>query len=154
MTSNGYLKLDPAVMHIGCILAGTFLARLGRPEVSNCIAGLEQYSFSYEEAGEQAREMRRVYEAVVSGESELNHMDSVTPKISPASVSHNSSPHMVQQQQQQQHTQQQLHSPHEALPGSHDHGATVMQGVAGNHATGNVGRPNFLPSISISDVRL
>jgi hypothetical protein len=74
-------RLDPAVMHVSCIQAGTLLARLGRPEVSNCIAGLEQYSYSYEEAGDQAIEMRRVYTAVRSGELELNHMASVAPRV-------------------------------------------------------------------------
>ncbi|KAF8650147.1 hypothetical protein AX16_005382 [Volvariella volvacea WC 439] len=81
LTSNGYLRLDPAVMHVSCIQAGTLLARLGRPEVANCIAGLEQYSYSYEEAGEQAKEMKRVYAQVQAGENELNHMSSVTPRM-------------------------------------------------------------------------
>ncbi|KAJ3568118.1 hypothetical protein NP233_g5927 [Leucocoprinus birnbaumii] len=83
LTSNGYLRLDPAVMHVSCIQAGTLLARLGRPEVQNCIAGLEQYSYSYEEAGDQATEMRRVYNATRLGQSELNHMASVTHRITP-----------------------------------------------------------------------
>ncbi|KAG2009870.1 hypothetical protein CC2G_012747 [Coprinopsis cinerea AmutBmut pab1-1] len=80
LTSNGYLRLDPAVMHVSCIHAGTFLARLGRPEVSNCIAGLEQYSHSYEEAGDQAQELRRIFNTARNGELELNHMASVAPK--------------------------------------------------------------------------
>jgi hypothetical protein len=100
LTSNGYLvmslsfvleiesntfsqRLDPAVMHVSCIQAGTLLARLGRPEVQNCIAGLEQYSYSYEEAGDQATEMRRVYTLTRSGHSELNHMASVTQRATP-----------------------------------------------------------------------
>ncbi|KAJ7644050.1 hypothetical protein FB45DRAFT_999277 [Roridomyces roridus] len=82
LTSNGYLRLDPAVMLISCIQAGNLLARLGRPEVSNCIAGLEQYSYSYEEAGEQAAEMRRTYEQVIAGELELQHMANVAPRVS------------------------------------------------------------------------
>ncbi|KAM6494197.1 hypothetical protein JOM56_010558 [Amanita muscaria] len=81
LTSNQYLKLDPAVMHVSCIQAGMFLARLGRPEVSNCIAGLEQYSASYDEAGDQAADMKRLYHQALSGELELNHMASVTPRI-------------------------------------------------------------------------
>jgi len=68
-------------MHVSCIQAGTLLARLGRPEVSNCIAGLEQYSYSYEEAGEQAREMRRLFDSVRAGERELHHMEAVTPRL-------------------------------------------------------------------------
>ncbi|TFK40606.1 hypothetical protein BDQ12DRAFT_679740 [Crucibulum laeve] len=81
LTSNGYLRLDPAVMHVSCIQAGTLLARLGRPEVTNCIAGLEQYSHSYEEAGDQASEMRRLYNSVRGKQPELNHMASVTPRV-------------------------------------------------------------------------
>lgn len=67
-------------MHVSCIQAGTLLARLGRPEVSNCIAGLEQYSHSYEEAGDQANEMRRSFTLARKGVIELNHMASVTPR--------------------------------------------------------------------------
>ncbi|KAJ7175762.1 hypothetical protein C8R46DRAFT_1160905 [Mycena filopes] len=81
LTSNGYLRLDPAVMLVSCIQSGNLLARLGRPEVSNCIAGLEQYSYSYEEAGEQAAEMRRTYGQVRAGELELQHMASVAPRL-------------------------------------------------------------------------
>lgn len=121
LTSNGYLRLDPAVMHVSCIQAGTFLARLGRPEVANCIAGLEQYSYSYEEAGEQAREMRKLYEAVRNGESELNHMESVTPRmVGPQSV-----PQMDQPQQ-----------PPEAPPSGHGHGSMTQD--APSQANGNV----------------
>jgi len=85
LTSNGYLRLDPAVMHISCILAGTLLARLGRPEVSNCIAGLEQYSYAYEEAGDQAHDMSRLFQRVRYGELELNHMASSIPRVAPVS---------------------------------------------------------------------
>lgn len=67
-------------MHVSCIQAGTLLARLGRPEVSNCIAALEQYSAAYEEAGEQAVEMKRVYALARVGEFDFNHMASVAPK--------------------------------------------------------------------------
>jgi hypothetical protein len=67
-------------MHVSCIQAGTLLARLGRPEVSNCIAGLDQYSHSYEEAGDQANEMRRSFTLARKGELELNHMANVTPR--------------------------------------------------------------------------
>jgi hypothetical protein len=68
-------------MLVSCIQSGNLLARLGRPEVSNCIAGLEQYSYSYEEAGEQAAEMRRTYSQVRAGELELQHMASVAPRL-------------------------------------------------------------------------
>ncbi|EIN12374.1 hypothetical protein PUNSTDRAFT_49613 [Punctularia strigosozonata HHB-11173 SS5] len=81
LASNGYLRLDPAVMHVSCIQAGTVLARLGRPEVSNCIAALDQYSYAYEEAGEQGSEIKRAYAKARAGESELMHMASVAPRL-------------------------------------------------------------------------
>ncbi|KAG6896452.1 hypothetical protein C0992_008175 [Termitomyces sp. T32_za158] len=79
LTTNGYLRLDPAVMHVSCIQAGTLLARLGNENVKACISGLEQYSHSYEEAGEQAAEMRRVYEAALAGEPQFSHMGAAVP---------------------------------------------------------------------------
>ncbi|KAI0373751.1 hypothetical protein BV20DRAFT_962326 [Pilatotrama ljubarskyi] len=80
LATNGYLRLDCAVMHVSCIQAGMLLARLGRPEVSNCITGLEQYSYAYEECADQAAEMKRVYSLALAGEMELNHMASVVPR--------------------------------------------------------------------------
>lgn len=68
-------------MHVSCFQSGTLLARLGRPEVLNCIAGLEQYSYSYEETGDQAAEMKRIYNQARSGESDLHHMVSVAPRV-------------------------------------------------------------------------
>ncbi|CDO68260.1 hypothetical protein BN946_scf184842.g23 [Trametes cinnabarina] len=84
LSSNGYLKLDCAVMHVSCIQAGMLLARLGRPEVMNCINGLEQYAYAYEECADQATEIRRVYQQALVGETELNHMASVVPRPGPA----------------------------------------------------------------------
>lgn len=78
-------------MHISCILAGTLLARLGRPEVANCIAGLKQYSYAYEEAGDQANEMSRLFNSARMGKLELNHMTSVLPRAGASPSS--SSPH-------------------------------------------------------------
>ena len=66
-------------MHVSIIQAGMLLARLGRPEVKNCVEGLEQYSYAYEECAEQAAEMRRVYAQAIAGELDLNHMLSVRP---------------------------------------------------------------------------
>lgn len=74
-------RLDTAVMHIILILAGHLLARLGRPEVSNCIDGLKQYSYAYEESGEQANEINRVFNRARMGEVELNHMASTSRDI-------------------------------------------------------------------------
>ena len=70
-------KLDPAVMHFSCLTAGTLLARVGRPEVSNCVGGLKQYSYAYDEAVEESIEMERTYHSTLSGESDINHMGSV-----------------------------------------------------------------------------
>jgi hypothetical protein len=70
-------RLDPAVMHVSCIQTGTLLARFGRPEVSNCIEGLQQYSYAYVEAAEAASEIDRIYRAALAGESDFNHMASV-----------------------------------------------------------------------------
>ncbi|KAH9948835.1 hypothetical protein B0H21DRAFT_204183 [Amylocystis lapponica] len=80
LTSNGYLRLDSAVMHVSCIQAGMLLARLGRPEVMNCVNGLQQYSYAYEECAEQAADIRRVYNQAMAGEIEMLHMASVTPR--------------------------------------------------------------------------
>ena len=54
-------------MHVSCIQAGMLLARFGRPEVTNCITGLEQYAYAYEECAEQAAEIKRVYAQVLAG---------------------------------------------------------------------------------------
>lgn len=64
-------------MHFSRLTAGMLLARLARPEVSNCIAGLKQYNYAYEEAGEEAIEMERLYSSALNGESDLTHMSSV-----------------------------------------------------------------------------
>ena len=67
-------------MHVSIIQAGSLLARLCRPEVDNCIKGLQQYSYAYEECMEQATEIQRHYQQALVGESDLNHMASVFPK--------------------------------------------------------------------------
>ncbi|KAG6831008.1 hypothetical protein H0H87_006581 [Tephrocybe sp. NHM501043] len=72
-------RLDPAVMHVSCIQAGTLLARMGNEGVKACISGLEQYSYSYEEAGEQAIEMQRVYQQALAGEPQFSHMGRTLP---------------------------------------------------------------------------
>ena len=76
LTKNGYLRLDPAVMHVSCNYAGILLARFGRPEVQNCIEGLEQYSYSYEEAADQAQELRRLFALARAGQMDFTHMAS------------------------------------------------------------------------------
>ncbi|KAL1743631.1 hypothetical protein HDZ31DRAFT_74770 [Schizophyllum fasciatum] len=70
LTQNGYLRLDPAVMHVSCIHAGGLLARLGRPEVQACIQGLEQYAHAYKEADAQASALKTVYEGVLRAEAQ------------------------------------------------------------------------------------
>ncbi|GJE88395.1 Zn(II)2Cys6 transcription factor [Phanerochaete sordida] len=77
LSSNGYLRLDCAVMHVSIIQAGTLLARLGRPEVENCIKGLQQYAYAYEECMEQANDIQRLYTQAVAGDFDLNHMATV-----------------------------------------------------------------------------
>ena len=75
-------------MHVSCIQAGTLLARLGRPEAMNCIAGLEQYSHSYEEAGEQAADMKRTYHTARYGDLDFNHMLPVVSRVDSLDASH------------------------------------------------------------------
>jgi hypothetical protein len=85
LTSNGYLKLDPAVMHVSIIQAGFFLARLGRPEVQNCIEGLEQYSYAYEETKELSRMIRRDYDqALIKGPTFHEMSNTVSRRTPPA----------------------------------------------------------------------
>ncbi|KAG6336063.1 hypothetical protein ID866_3036 [Astraeus odoratus] len=83
LATNGYLKLDTAVMHVSIIQAGTFLARLGRPEVNNCINGLLQYSYAYEETREKAHSIQREYEQVLVKGPNFNAMSSAIPRVSP-----------------------------------------------------------------------
>jgi hypothetical protein len=80
LTKNGYLRLDPAVMHVSCNYAGILLARFGRPEVQNCIEGLEQYSYSYEEAADQALELRRLFALARAGQTDFAHMASAVSR--------------------------------------------------------------------------
>ncbi|KAG8809488.1 hypothetical protein FRC17_003423, partial [Serendipita sp. 399] len=77
LTSNGYLRLDPNILHFSTYAAGMFLARYGKPEVKTCIQGLEQYSFAYEEAHEQAQWMQQVY---------ANSLHQLQPPLRPHSV--------------------------------------------------------------------
>jgi hypothetical protein len=74
LTSNGYLRLDPNVIHYSTYAAGLLLARLGRPEVVNCIAGLKQYGYAYEEAWDQCVELERIY-ANSCAEQQQQQMD-------------------------------------------------------------------------------
>lgn len=71
-------------MHVSCINAGNFLARLGRPEVFQCIKALEQYSYAYEESKEHAREITREYDlALQKGPNNFNEMASAIRQPSP-----------------------------------------------------------------------
>jgi hypothetical protein len=104
LTKNGYLRLDPAVMHVSCNYAGILLARFGRPEVQNCIEGLDQYSYSYEEAADQAQELRRLFALARAAQSDFTHMASavVRQQQHPHPYPH----HSPQQQQQPSPTTQ------------------------------------------------
>ena len=42
------------------------LAHLGKSEVQNCIAGLHQYGFAYEEAFDQAIELEQIYKRAIA----------------------------------------------------------------------------------------
>ncbi|KIO06193.1 hypothetical protein M404DRAFT_139322, partial [Pisolithus tinctorius Marx 270] len=86
LTANGYLKLDTAVMHVSIIRAGMLLARLGRPEAQNCIEGLRQYSYAYEETWDQADQIERTYKQAAIDGPNLQRMASVVPRASPHRV--------------------------------------------------------------------
>lgn len=131
-------------MHVSCIQAGTLLARLGRPEVQNCIAGLEQYAYAYEECLEQAQEIRRVYAQATAGQLDLGHMASVVPRPGPGPFAEgagvgvgmsvdglNGHPQHQHQMDTQQHGQQ---SPYLASPHEHVLGVGVMPGMEGLYA--------------------
>ncbi|KAF9220971.1 hypothetical protein BS17DRAFT_293506 [Gyrodon lividus] len=80
LTANGYLKLDPAVMHVSIRQAGFFLAHLARPEVQNCIEGLEQYSYAYEETKKIAQDIRGNYERALIEGPTLHEMSNIVPR--------------------------------------------------------------------------
>jgi hypothetical protein len=74
-------------MHVSCINAGNLLARLGRPEVFQCIKALEQYSYAYEETREHAREIHHEYEnALQKGPNNFNEMASAVRQPSPRNL--------------------------------------------------------------------
>lgn len=62
LTTNGYLRLDPNVLHFPVYEAGVLLAQLGRPEVLTCVAGLRQYGISAEQCYDEADMMESIYE--------------------------------------------------------------------------------------------
>lgn len=66
-------------MHVSCQQAGMLLARLGRPEVANCISGLEQFSYAYEEAGEYANDIRSTFER--NGDGDFRFMGDVASRV-------------------------------------------------------------------------
>lgn len=70
-------------MHVSIIHAGFFLARLGRPEVQNCIEGLEQYSYAYEETKELAQSIRRDYEQTLIKGPSFHEMSNTVPRRTP-----------------------------------------------------------------------
>ena len=70
-------------MHVSIIQAGFFLARLGRPEVQNCIEALEQYSYAYEETKELSQMMRRDYEQTLAKGPSFHEMSNAVPRRTP-----------------------------------------------------------------------
>ena len=115
-------------MHVSCNQAGMLLARFARPEVQNCIEGLEQYSYSYEEAAEQAVGLRRLYELARVGEGEFAHMASVIPRSAPPNAHVHHHP-LAHQQQQQQHLHQHSHAQQQQQqhPSHHSHAVRAQQ---------------------------
>lgn len=129
-------------MHISCINAGSLLARFGRIEVENCVAGLDQYAYSYCEAGEQSRDLERTYACALRGDDQFKHMAAciaryhqpqsqpVDPISPPADLIHHVSPntsHVASPPLQPIHTQMHQHgvgvgvpqSPHDLHPHNH-----------------------------------
>ncbi|KAH7340911.1 hypothetical protein B0J17DRAFT_716088 [Rhizoctonia solani] len=82
LTTNGYLRLDPNVLHYSTYAAGLLLARQGRPEAVNCITGLRQYAFAYEEAHIQADEIEATLKAVNRERSQREQDDQHLPSPS------------------------------------------------------------------------
>ncbi|KAF8311058.1 hypothetical protein DL93DRAFT_2061489 [Clavulina sp. PMI_390] len=62
LTTNGYMRLDPNAMHWPIYTAGRLLATMGRPEVENCIAGLNQNGYAYD--GESSSYYIAIHELV------------------------------------------------------------------------------------------
>ncbi|OCF45377.1 hypothetical protein I317_00622 [Kwoniella heveanensis CBS 569] len=63
LAENGYLKLDPLVIHHTIYEAGLYLASRGRSEHLICVAGLRQYSLAFPALWDQADELETVYAA-------------------------------------------------------------------------------------------
>ncbi|CAE6408445.1 unnamed protein product [Rhizoctonia solani] len=82
LTTNGYLRLDPNVLHYSTYAAGLLLARQGRPEAVNCITGLRQYAFAYEEAHIQADEIEAILKAVNRERTQREQDDQHAPSPS------------------------------------------------------------------------
>jgi len=70
-------------MHVSIIQAGTFLARLGRPEVHNCIEGLQQYSYAYEETRDKANQIQRDYDQALLKGPSFHETSSALPRVQP-----------------------------------------------------------------------
>lgn len=72
-------------MHASIIQAVTFLARLGRPDVHDCIDGLQQYRYAYEETrAKAANQIRLNYdETLVKGPNFNETSRSAVPRVHP-----------------------------------------------------------------------
>ncbi|CAE7053890.1 unnamed protein product [Rhizoctonia solani] len=92
LTTNGYLRLDPNVVHYSTYAAGLLLARQGRPEAVNCITGLRQYAFAYEEAHIQADEIEGILKDVNRERTQREQDDQRVPSPSAYSVGRASQP--------------------------------------------------------------
>ncbi|WVF71971.1 hypothetical protein IAT40_006781 [Kwoniella sp. CBS 6097] len=73
LTENGYLKLDPLIIHHTIYEAGLYLASRGRTEHLICIAGLRQYSLSFPALWDQADELESVYATATAAATACGH---------------------------------------------------------------------------------
>ena len=108
-------------MLVSCNHAGMLLARFGRPELQNCIEGLEQYSYSYEEAGEQAQELRRLFARARAGQTDFAHMSAAVGR-------QQQNPHQQPQHQHQHHSS----SRETSVQSSHSQQSHASSGLGDN----------------------
>lgn len=105
LTTNGYLRLDPNVLHYPIHEAGTFLARYGMPEVAGCIDGLRQYGASYEECYTQADALQVSFDrsrAAAAAAAQQQHAHghpasfvSLSPAAAPPALAPGPQPHRL-----------------------------------------------------------
>ncbi|CED85154.1 Zn(2)-C6 fungal-type DNA-binding domain [Phaffia rhodozyma] len=65
LSQNGYLRLDPNVLHHPIVEAGIYLAQHGYPSFQSCVTGLRQYGMSYDECYDEADMIVGMYERAI-----------------------------------------------------------------------------------------